>query len=204
MRPLEVAGALRQRQEQQRQRQHLQQQHQRFDIRPCMEPSAELGERHQEEYKDVTETAETTEVNEKTDGQINVNEGDEEESEEARRGISRKPPVSPSPEELRIHRLTHYPFRSWCPACVAGRAKSWPHQRRQEDDDEDGVPSVSFDYCFLRDTPGVSRSLSLWEERSAPSTWWPTSCRTRGLGQTGWLVNWFGIYEKWASMAKSF
>ena len=144
MRPPGVAGAL-------RQRQHLQQQHQRYDIRPCMEPSAESGEGHQDEYKDVTET---TDENEKSDGQINVNEGDEEESEEARQGISRKPPVSPSPEELRIHRLTHYPFRSWCPACVAGRAKSWPHQRQQEDDDGGGVPSVSFDYCFLRDTTG--------------------------------------------------
>ena len=135
MRPPGVADALQQQHEQQRQ----QQQHQSCDIRPCMKPCVESGEEHEDEYKDEDENK---------DGQINVNEGDEEESEEARPGISRRPPPSPSPKELRIHRLTHYPFRSWCPACVAGRAKSWPHQRQQEDEEGGGVPSVSFDYCF--------------------------------------------------------
>ena len=62
-------------------------------------------------------------------------------------------PRAPSAEQMRVHRLTHYPFRSWCPQCVAGRAKSWPHFR-QEVDDDGGVPTICFDYCFLRDHPG--------------------------------------------------
>ena len=132
---------------------------QRCDVRPCMKPGAETSEEHDEEYKDDGEDEE---------GQVNMNEGDEEASEEARQGVSRKPPSSPTAEELRIHRLTHYPFRSWCPACVAGRAKSWPHLRQGDDEEEGGVPSVSFDYCFLRDSTG-GESVLVWvgREKSA-------------------------------------
>ena len=45
------------------------------------------------------------------------------------------------------------PFRSLRPQCVAGRAKSWPHFR-QEVDEVGEVPTICFDYCFLRDHPG--------------------------------------------------
>ena len=71
-----------------------------------------------------------------------------EEGEEAREGKTRALPKGPSAEQMRIHRLTHYPFRSWCPQCVAGRAKSWPHFR-QEVDEVGEVPTTCFDYCFL-------------------------------------------------------
>ena len=54
---------------------------------------------------------------------------------------------------MRVHRLTHYPLRRWCPRCVAGRAKSWPHFR-QEVSDDGGVPNICFDHCCLRDHPG--------------------------------------------------
>ena len=80
-------------------------------------------------------------------------EEDFEEVEEAREGKTRALPKGPSEEQMRIHQLTHYPFRSWCPQCVAGRAKSWPHFR-QEVSDDGGVPTICFDYCSLRDYPG--------------------------------------------------
>ena len=76
-----------------------------------------------------------------------------EEVEEAREGKTRTLPKGPAAEQIRVHRLTHCPFRSWYPQCVAGRAKSWPHFR-QEVDDDGGVPTICFDYCFLRDHPG--------------------------------------------------
>ena len=66
-----------------------------------------------------------------------------EEVEEAREGKTRALPKGPSEEQMRVHRLTHYPFRSWCPQCVAGRAKSWPHFL-QEVSDDGGVPTISF------------------------------------------------------------
>ena len=52
-------------------------------------------------------------------------EKESEEVEEAREGNTRTLPQVPSAEQMRIHRLQHYLFRSWCPQCVAGRAKSW-------------------------------------------------------------------------------
>ena len=76
-----------------------------------------------------------------------------EEGEEAREGKTRALPKGPSAEQMRIHQLTHYPSRSWCPQCVAGRAKSWPHFR-QEVGEFGEVLTICFDYCFLRDHPG--------------------------------------------------
>ena len=87
------------------------------------------------------------------DGELLNQDGDAEETEEAREGRARAPPKSPSAEELRVHRLTHYPFRSWCPACIAGRAKNWPHLRSDEFRESD-YPTICFDYCFLRDSTG--------------------------------------------------
>ena len=45
-------------------------------------------------------------------------------------------------------------FRSWCPQCVAGRAKSWP-QFRQEEGDDGGVQAICFYCCLLREQPGT-------------------------------------------------
>ena len=103
--------------------QQRQQQQQRCDIRPCVNPGVRFEDEHEEEDKD----------NEK-DGEMNMNEGeeekDEEESGESRPVVSRKPPERPTPEEMRIHRLTHYPFRSWCPVCIQASAKDAPHASR--------------------------------------------------------------------------
>ena len=53
----------------------------------------------------------------------------------------------PSVEEVNMHNLTHIPFRSWCPFCVAGKAKDNPH--RGVEDQEAGVNIVDMDYMFL-------------------------------------------------------
>ena len=48
------------------------------------------------------------------------------------------------------HEVTHATFRSWCEACVAGRATEDSHQRSAT---EPSVPLVAMDYGFLeRDT----------------------------------------------------
>ena len=38
--------------------------------------------------------------------------------------------VRPTQEEVEKHNVTHTPFRSWCPCCAAGKAKSEPHATR--------------------------------------------------------------------------
>ena len=58
------------------------------------------------------------------------------------------PPKPPSQEELRRHRATHCPFRSWCPKCIAGRAIRGGHCESQEPRDD--TPHVNLDYCFIR------------------------------------------------------
>ena len=40
--------------------------------------------------------------------------------------------VRPSIVEVDKHNATHIPFRSWCPYCVAGKAKNNLHWKRKE------------------------------------------------------------------------
>ena len=53
--------------------------------------------------------------------EVHANEGEVFEKGPSER--TRRIPHGPSAEEIRLHRITHCPYRSWCPKCVAGRAK---------------------------------------------------------------------------------
>ena len=77
-------------------------------------------------------------------------------------------PDKPTKEEWDAHQATHWPFRSWCPHCVAGRAIASPHTRRAPADrefQEDRVPTISLDHCFLGEYSGEK------EERKAEFAW---------------------------------
>ena len=77
-------------------------------------------------------------------------EGDE--PDEAADPVLRRACPVPSPEERRVHRLTHLPFRSWCPQCVAGAANDDPHRAKKIATPAPlAVPVVHWDYCFPRD-----------------------------------------------------
>jgi hypothetical protein len=77
---------------------------------------------------------------------------DEQKIEEARKPKMRKSPEETTRREREEHELTHLPFRSWCPCCVAATAKHWPHKRRSErDEDEEAIPPVHMDYWFMRE-----------------------------------------------------
>ena len=67
---------------------------------------------------------------------------------ESREVWSRVKPKGPSNEERRKHRLTHFPFRSWCPECVAGRGRDHAHRRREPEERE--FNEIFFDYAFPR------------------------------------------------------
>ena len=54
-------------------------------------------------------------------------------------------PKLPSEAEVRQHRLTHMPYRNWCPHCVRGRGKEMDHKKKRECE-EDGVPEHHLDY----------------------------------------------------------
>ena len=70
------------------------------------------------------------------------------------------PPYVPSEKERRDHDATHFPPRSWCPHCVAGRGMASQH--RQSDEERLGqVGELHFDYCFLRSEPGEPPATTL-------------------------------------------
>ena len=73
-------------------------------------------------------------------------EQDQGESEEAR--AMRAPPIpsTPSREKVRQHRLTHRPFRSWCPHCVRGKGRNDQHRKSPQKDEPMDVPKIVADY----------------------------------------------------------
>ena len=70
--------------------------------------------------------------------------------EEDKPARTKSAPVPPNDKEREEHEVTHATFRSWCEACVAGRATEDAHKRSAK---ESSVPMVAMDYGFLgRDT----------------------------------------------------
>lgn len=60
-------------------------------------------------------------------------------------------PVEPTEEERVMHELTHVPYKSWCPACIAGRARRDHHQEASSrDSPERNVPVISMDWFYVR------------------------------------------------------
>ena len=70
------------------------------------------------------------------------------EEEEARDSCVPRDPGAPTEAEVERHNVTHMPFRSWCPACVEGKARD-KHHHKAEAQGEKEVPEIVFDYCFL-------------------------------------------------------
>ena len=60
-------------------------------------------------------------------------------------------PNEPTVEERAIHNLTHIPYRSWCPYCVAGKRANTPHRREMV---PRTIPLLSADYGFISDPGG--------------------------------------------------
>eukprot|EP00973_Karenia_brevis_P032750 4520451-Karenia_brevis.AAC.1 len=74
----------------------------------------------------------------------------EEDFEEAKSARPVNTPKTPTPEEYRIHRLTHLPYRSWCPHCVRGKKRNPSHRTtHKEGDNKRGIPVISMDYTFI-------------------------------------------------------
>ena len=56
-------------------------------------------------------------------GEVNI-----EEEEEAAPLKHAPDPAQPSEEEVENHRVSHYPFRTWCKWCIMGRGIGSPHR----------------------------------------------------------------------------
>ena len=109
----------------------------------------------EEERERVKRWAREAAANEKTEDEEEDDEesggGEPEEEEEARRPQIRKSPGAPSKREIQEHRVTHSPYRSWCPECVRARGKATSHFKLGQGSDEKEIPGLHIDYWFMRD-----------------------------------------------------
>ena len=86
-----------------------------------------------------------------SDGELGEMDADQE-PEEAVDPIRKKVEPLPSEEEQRKHKLTHMPFRSWCPYCVAAAANDDPHKARKLlEQPALEVQEIHWDYFFPRE-----------------------------------------------------
>ena len=61
-------------------------------------------------------------------------------------------PRLPTEEEVKNHRVTHSPYRNWCPECVKAKGKDLDHMGAV--DKERKLFEYGFDYCFPGDEFG--------------------------------------------------
>ena len=86
---------------------------------------------------------------ERAEGEGEPGQGSQPEEEEVRKVRSPIIPNTPSREEVRLHRLTHRPFRSWCPHCIRGKGRASPHLPSSQKGTESDVPKLVADYFFI-------------------------------------------------------
>ena len=76
------------------------------------------------------------------EGEVCVEEESEEDSADLKHAAN---VASPSPDIVEQHRVTHFPYRSWCKQCVMGRGIGKPHATVAG---ESSVPTVGMDYFY--------------------------------------------------------
>ena len=64
-------------------------------------------------------------------------------------------PGTPTAHERAEHELTHWPYRSWCDACVKARATGQQHRTMRGEYAESTVARVLMDYGFLHEEETV-------------------------------------------------
>ena len=71
--------------------------------------------------------------------------------QEAREPMALTDPGKPTAEMVAKHNITHLPFRAWCPDCVRGRAPAGAHYKQKKDDQDQRIPTISYDYGFANE-----------------------------------------------------
>ena len=83
--------------------------------------------------------------------EINSDEAEVDQAAGERGGMRSRPqPRAPTQQERADHEIDHYPYRSWCAACVDGSGRADSHERGQEEQNTKKV--VSFDYGRFTDS----------------------------------------------------
>ena len=90
----------------------------------------------------------------------------------------------PKPEEVAIHNLTHLPYASWCPVCVACKGKESPHFRENPEKERSSRPTFCMDFCFTgtsHDEAPAAVSLVCIDSWSRNSVCIPTAAKEKDL-----------------------
>ena len=104
----------------------------------------------------------------------------DEEGQCIRIGKGQPEPREPSPAEVNRHNLTHLPYRSWCPHCVAARRANAPHKQGSR---PRAKPLFCSDYCFVGDTRTEADNLTvLVGKLYPPKALFAVVCECKGAG----------------------
>ena len=87
--------------------------------------------------------------------------------EEAREAFAPPIPDTPSLEQVRQHRLTHRPYRSWCPHCIRGKGRAAQHRKSPQKEEYQGIPKLASDYFFIGSKRPLQREEREKEEKLA-------------------------------------
>ena len=107
------------------------------------------------------------------EGEVSIEEEPEEDAADLKHATSI---ASPSADDIERHRVTHYPFRSWCKQCIMGRGVGRGHAKSAS---ESSAPIVGMD-CFYITKEGVHRRHELSKELSGEGDEAITQARTNG------------------------
>ena len=111
------------------------------------EANGKVRRREREQAPDEEDEAEEEKsAEEESDQEVEGQESAEQDSGDIRVMKKMLDPCLPTREEVEQHRLTHLPYRSWCPHCVKGRGVEKSHFRTERD--QDAVGEMHLDYCF--------------------------------------------------------
>ena len=76
-------------------------------------------------------------------------------------------PMTPSKAQRDAHEVTHLPYRSWCPHCVAARRSNSQHKRMSSSSRT--LPLLVADYCQLKDTEDGLEGVQVLVARLYPA-----------------------------------
>ena len=107
------------------------------------------------------------------EGEVGIEDGSGEDAADLKHATD---VASPSATGIERHRVTHYPFRTWCKQCVMGRGVGRGHAKSTG---ESSVPIVGMDYFYIT-KEGVRRREELSKELGGEGEEAITQARTKG------------------------
>ena len=105
---------------------------------------------------------------------------------EVRRHKIGRQPVLPTKAEIEEHFPLHLQYRSWCPHCVAGKARSNQHATKDKDEERLGV-TWNADYAFMggeynEQEEGMQASLVMYDDDK--ESFWAIGVNEKGATET--------------------